>query len=56
MKLEKGITVYATEDAKKKWEGKEKPVKKKKVSCPSCEIEELKKKNDYINKLEEKSE
>jgi hypothetical protein len=53
MKLEKSIVLHATEDAKKKWEEKERPIKKKKFSCPSCEIEELKKKNDYINKTGE---
>jgi hypothetical protein len=58
MKLEKTITIYATDEARKKWEGKELPVKNKKFKCPSCSIEELKKKdsinNDY-NK-EEKEE
>jgi hypothetical protein len=42
MKLEKSIILHVTEDAKKKWEGKEKSAKRKN-GCPSCEIEELKK-------------
>jgi hypothetical protein len=55
MKLGKGIVIFATEEAKKKWEGKELPVKKKKSGCPSCEIklidEQLEeKKDDYNNK------
>jgi hypothetical protein len=54
MELGSGIVIHATDEAKKKWEGKEKPIKRRKCSCPSCEIEELKKK-DYINKLEEKN-
>jgi hypothetical protein len=48
MKLDDGIIFFATEEARKKWEGKELPKKNKKSSCPSCEIE--KNKNDYINK------
>jgi hypothetical protein len=50
MKLESEIVIHATDEAKRKWEGKERPVKKRKCSCPSCEIEELKNKNDYNNK------
>ncbi|MDR1926610.1 MAG: hypothetical protein LBQ13_02885 [Endomicrobium sp.] len=53
MKLGKGITVFATEEAKRKWEGKELPHKKKKSSCPTCEIkltEEQPENKDYINK------
>jgi hypothetical protein len=42
MKLEKGIIIHATNEARKKWEQKEKSIKRKN-SCPSCEIEELKK-------------
>jgi hypothetical protein len=38
MKLEKTITIFATEEARKKWEGKELPVKNKKKGCPDCEI------------------
>jgi hypothetical protein len=38
MKLEKTIIIFATEEAKKKWEGKELPVKSKKSACPACEI------------------
>jgi hypothetical protein len=38
MKLEKTITIYATEEARKKWEGKELPVKDTKTRCPACEI------------------
>jgi hypothetical protein len=56
MKLEKTITVYATDEAKKKWEGKELQVKTKKISCPACDLAELRKntsKNDY-NKEEKK--
>jgi hypothetical protein len=41
MKLEKSIIIHATEDAKKKWEGKEKPIRKRKTSCPSCEIKKF---------------
>jgi hypothetical protein len=43
MQLDKGIVVYATEEAKKRWEGLKLPKKNKKSSCSSCEIEELKK-------------
>jgi hypothetical protein len=58
MKLGKGIIVFATEEAKKKWEGKELPKKeKKKTPCPSCDLNALVKKQcvneiekDYINK------
>jgi hypothetical protein len=55
MKLEKSITIFATEEARKKWEGKELPVKNKKGNCPSCEIDEIKKNilNDEINLKEE---
>jgi hypothetical protein len=53
MRLEKTITVYATGEARKKWEGKERLVKTKKSSCPSCSIEELKKQDDYNNKEKE---
>jgi hypothetical protein len=56
MRLEKSIILHLTEEAKKEWEEKEKPIKKKKFNCPSCEVEELKIKNDYINNTEEKSE
>jgi hypothetical protein len=52
MQLEKSIILHATDEAKKKWEAKGKQAKKRKNSCPSCEIDNLKK--DY--KLEEKSE
>jgi DNA-directed RNA polymerase subunit RPC12/RpoP len=41
MKLEKTIITYATEEAKKKWEGKKQPVKNRKINCPSCEIKIL---------------
>jgi predicted transcriptional regulator len=55
MDIGKGIKIYATEEARKKWEGKEKPIKNKKVSCPSCEIKILSQIteediNDYNNK------
>jgi hypothetical protein len=52
MKLDDGIMFFATEEARKKWEGKELPKKSKKSSCPSCSIEKIIKenKNDYINK------
>jgi hypothetical protein len=43
MNLAKGTVVYSTEDAKKKWEGKEAPQKDKKVICPSCDLEAMKK-------------
>ncbi|MDR1159842.1 MAG: hypothetical protein LBK69_04370 [Syntrophomonadaceae bacterium] len=42
MRLKNGIVVHVTEDAKKKWEQREKPIKRKN-SCPSCEIENMKK-------------
>jgi hypothetical protein len=56
MKLDKGIILFATEEARKKWEGKELPKKNKKSSCPSCEIEKIIKENnnDYINKEKQK--
>jgi hypothetical protein len=50
MRLEKSIVLHATEDAKRKWEGKELPKKDKKSSCPACDLQDLKKENDYINK------
>jgi hypothetical protein len=55
MKLEKTITIFATEEAKKKWEGKEFHKKNKKSNCPQCEIDEIKKNilNDEINLREE---
>jgi hypothetical protein len=56
MKLEKTIVFYATEEVKKKNEGKELPKKAKKNSCPSCEIEEFKKENNYIYIKENKKE
>jgi hypothetical protein len=40
MKLEKTIVVYATDNAKKAWEGRERPKRSKKFYCPSCEIGE----------------
>jgi NAD-dependent SIR2 family protein deacetylase len=69
MRLEKSIILHATEDARKKWESKEKPVKQKRNSCPSCEIESIRKEamlykeeipdnlldNDYINKIGEEN-
>jgi hypothetical protein len=47
MKLGKGIVIHVSEEAKKNWENKEKPIKWK-SSCPSCELQELKR--DYNNK------
>jgi hypothetical protein len=41
MKLKKGITIFATEEARKKWEGKELPKKDKKCSCPACDLQDL---------------
>jgi hypothetical protein len=38
MKLGEGTVIFATEEAKKEWEGKKLPVKQKKSSCPACEI------------------
>jgi vacuolar-type H+-ATPase subunit H len=46
MKFETTIIIHATEDAKKK---KKEPRQKRKPSCQSCEIEYMKKQNDYIN-------
>jgi hypothetical protein len=37
MKLDDGIVVFATEEARRKWEGKEQPRKTKRSVCPSCE-------------------
>jgi hypothetical protein len=59
MKFENSITIYTTEDAKKK---ENKPKQNRKSSCPSCEIREIKNNklfdveiyNDYINKGEDK--
>jgi hypothetical protein len=60
MKLEKSIILHATEDAKKKYKKKKNT---RKSSCPSCEIEALKKfeirdgdiivddENDYIESV-----
>jgi hypothetical protein len=45
MKFEKSITIFATEEARKKWEEKETTKKTKKNSCPACEIEAFKKDN-----------
>jgi hypothetical protein len=47
MQLDKGIILFATEEARKKWDGKELPKKNKKSSCPSCEIEALKNKSAF---------
>jgi hypothetical protein len=60
MKLGKGIVFHATEDAKKKYKEKKNT---RKSSCPSCEIENIKRfimkndgeidiidDNDYINR------
>jgi hypothetical protein len=47
MKLGKGIVIHVSEEARKNWERKEKPIKRK-SNCPSCELQELKKK-DYNN-------
>jgi hypothetical protein len=52
MKLEKAIVVYATSEARKKWEGKERPKKVKKVSCPACEIKNMKNCNSDEEKQE----
>jgi uncharacterized protein (DUF1919 family) len=41
MKLEKSIILHATEEAKKKWEQRDKTIKRNN-SCPSCEIEDIK--------------
>jgi hypothetical protein len=43
MKFETTVTIYATEEAKKK---NKKPKQKPKTGCPSCEIKSL----DYIDK------
>jgi ribosomal protein L37AE/L43A len=40
MKLEKGIIIHATKEAKKNYIEKK---NNRKSSCPSCQIEELKK-------------
>jgi hypothetical protein len=69
MKFETSIIIYATDEARKKNEGKEKPVKNKKSSCPSCDLENMRKavykedlkkavcneqiNNDYNNKEKE---
>jgi hypothetical protein len=47
MKME-SIVIHATKEAKQKWAGKKIPQKDKKIGCPSCEIEALKKKNAEI--------
>jgi hypothetical protein len=39
--MKNGIIIYATEEAKKRFEGKLKKDKKKYI-CPSCEIKEIK--------------
>jgi hypothetical protein len=43
MQMEEGIVIYATEAARKKWEGKEFPKKCGKSGCPSCETGAMKK-------------
>lgn len=40
MKLEKSIVIHATDEAQRKWEGREIPKRNKKFHCPSCEIKE----------------
>jgi hypothetical protein len=52
MRLDKEIVVYASEEARKRWEGLKLPKKNKKSSCPSCDLEKIIKENsnDYINK------
>jgi CRISPR/Cas system-associated exonuclease Cas4 (RecB family) len=51
MKLETTIIIHATEDAKKKREGKKPPSKIKKSSCPSCELKDLVKLNEKMTIL-----
>jgi hypothetical protein len=49
MKLEKGIVIHATNEAKKKYKEKKST---RKSSCPSCQIETIKKfvmKNDEVD-------
>jgi hypothetical protein len=53
MKLGDGITVFATEQARKNWEGKEKPVKSNKSGCPLCDLETLIKHERDSNKAED---
>jgi hypothetical protein len=47
MTLGEGITIYATEEARMKWQGKERPKKCKTPGCPSCEIKRLKKEHEH---------
>jgi hypothetical protein len=44
-----GLVIYATEAAKEKYEGKLTEKKNKKTNCPSCDINELKKKRKKDN-------
>jgi hypothetical protein len=58
MTLGKGITFHVTEEARKEWEGREKPAKERKHGCPSCEIEALAREareNDHKGNLSEES-
>jgi hypothetical protein len=48
MQLEKSVTVYATEKARKKWEGKEWPKRCSKSGCPSCDLGRIKKEREQI--------
>jgi hypothetical protein len=58
MKLGDGITTHATEEARIKWEGREKTERKKKGGCPACEIEAMAREareKDYQDNLSEES-
>jgi hypothetical protein len=50
MKLSYEIVTFATEEARKKWEGKELPKKNKRSGCPSCELEALKSERTILKK------
>jgi hypothetical protein len=58
MKLGEGITFHATEEARRAWEGREKPARGKKSGCPSCEITAMAgeaREKDYTDSKSEES-
>jgi hypothetical protein len=58
MKLGEGITFHATEEARRAWEGREKPAREKKGGCPSCETGAMAREareRDYTNSKSEES-
>jgi hypothetical protein len=55
MKLGNGMTIHVSEEAKRIWEQRGRPIKHT-SGCPSCEIQELKKKKDYSSMQDKRGE